>query len=123
MVQSKVCSKRSHVMGEEKGPWDLSLEVVDILRRPHCGWDYEVGFKTVWDGRHFPEDMCPFAWNAFSPWVWALRYGGSSKPLGYENEDEMTFVCPDPRHMIVWRISRIKNDKEQRITEETDGRE
>lgn len=93
----------------DKGPWDLGLEVIDILAQPGCGWNYEVGFKTVWDGRHFPEGMCPFAWNAFSPWIWALRYRGSNEPLGYQSEDEMTFVCPDTRHMIVWRIQRIKD--------------
>jgi len=94
----------------DKGPWDLGLEVIGILMEPGCGWNYKVGFKTAWDGRHFPEGMCPFAWNAFSPWIWALRYGGSNEPLGYQSEDEMTFVCPDTRHMIVWRIQRIKDE-------------
>jgi hypothetical protein len=45
----------------DKGPWDLNLEVIDILGEPGCGWHYEVGFKTVWDGHHFPKGMCPFA--------------------------------------------------------------
>lgn len=101
-------------MGEPAaGPWDLSLEMVDILREPHCGWNYQVGFKTVWDGRHFPKGMCPFAWNAFSPLIWAMRYGGgqtASSRLGPHEDglDEMTLVCPDPRHLNVWRIHRIK---------------
>ena len=96
------------MVDREEGPWDLGLEVVDILREPHCGWNYQVGFKTVWDGRHFPKGMCPFAWNAFSPLIWALRYGGSDEPPGSENADEMTLVCPDPRHLNVWRIHRIR---------------
>jgi len=86
-----------------KGPWDLGLEVIGRLREPGCGWNYQVGFKTVWDGRRYPKDMCPFAWNAFSPWVWGLRYGSG-------DEDEVTFICPDPRHMVVFRVYRIKDD-------------
>ena len=87
--------------------WDLELEVVDILGDPGCGWNYSVGFKTEWDGRHFPEGMCPFAWNAFSPLIWAHRYAGTSQSLGTERGDEVTMVCPDPRHKILWRVRRI----------------
>jgi uncharacterized repeat protein (TIGR04076 family) len=94
-------------MGRGDGsPWDLTLEVIDILGEPGCGWHYQVGFETVWDGRHFPEGMCPFAWNAFSPWVWALRYADVDVPGPWADERGMVVVCPDPRHSIVWRISR-----------------
>jgi len=93
--------------GSQRGPWDLRLEVVDILREPGCGWNYRVGFSTLWDGRHFPKGMCPFAWNAFAPWIWTLRYGGNSRALGLSDESEMTTVCPDPRHMVLWRIRRV----------------
>ena len=97
----------------DRGPWDLGLEVIDVLRQPGCGWHYKVGFKTRWDGRHFPKGMCPFAWNAFSPLIWALRYAESHRSLGDEVGDEMKLVCPDPRHMIVWRVYRIKDEDEQ----------
>jgi uncharacterized repeat protein (TIGR04076 family) len=93
----------------DTGPWDLELTVVDVMREPGCGWHYSVGFRTRWDGRHFPEGMCPFAWNAFSPLIWALRYSGCSESVGYQDKDGMTLVCPDPRHMIVWRIRRIED--------------
>ena len=97
----------------ERGPWDLSLEVIDILGEPGCGWHYRVGFKTMWDGRHFPKGMCPFAWNAFSPLIWTMRYAESNRSLGNESREEMTLVCPDPRHMIVWRISRLGDTETQ----------
>lgn len=103
-----------------KGPWDLNLEVTDILGEPGCGWHYRVGFKTVWDGRHFPKGMCPFAWNAFSPLIWAMRYAESNRSLGHESREEMTLVCPDPRHMIVWRVSRIiGNNSDEKTQPET----
>jgi uncharacterized repeat protein (TIGR04076 family) len=92
---------------QSEGPWDLSLEVIDILGEPGCGWNYPIGFKTRWDGRHFPKGMCPFAWNAFSPLIWALRYAASNRSFGKVSEDEMTLVCPDPRHQIVWRVRQI----------------
>jgi uncharacterized repeat protein (TIGR04076 family) len=91
-----------------RGPWDLELEVVDILAQPGCGWNYSPGFKTWWDGRHFPEGMCPFAWNAFSPLIWALRYAGGNCSLGDEAGDEVTLVCPDSRHQILWQVRRIE---------------
>lgn len=105
------------------GPWDLDLEVVGMQREPGCGWNYESGFKVRWDGRHYPKGMCPFAWNAFAPWIWTLRYGGSNAPLGYQDEDEMTFVCPDSRHMILWRISRVKEDEHAIKAPETQEKE
>jgi uncharacterized repeat protein (TIGR04076 family) len=90
----------------DPGPWDLELEVIDILGQPGCGWNYVPGFKTLWDGRHFPEGMCPFAWNAFSPVIWAMRYAESHRPPGGQSVDEGVLVCPDPRHQILWRVRR-----------------
>jgi uncharacterized repeat protein (TIGR04076 family) len=92
--------------------WDLQLEVIDILGEPGCGWGYEVGFKTLWDGRRYPMGMCPFAWNAFSPWVWALRYSSDIWRGGRSSGEaaEMQVVCPDPRHLVVWRIQRVGDD-------------
>jgi uncharacterized repeat protein (TIGR04076 family) len=102
----------------DDGPCDLDLEVIDILGQPGCGWNYQVGFKTRWDGRHFPRGMCPFAWNAFSLLIWALRYAASNHSFGKESRDEMTFVCPDPRHQIVWRVGRIGNPPTAALPEE-----
>ena len=90
----------------DRGPWDLELTVVDILREPDCGWKYQVGFTTRWDGRHFPKGMCPFAWNAFAPMVWELRYGRPEDP------DETQLVCPDPRHMNVFQLRRVREPAE-----------
>lgn len=89
------------------GPWDLELEVIDVLGEPGCGWNYSPGFKTFWDGRHFPEGMCPFAWNAFAPVIWAQRYAESNRSLGHESGDEMVLVCPDTRHQILWKVRRV----------------
>jgi uncharacterized repeat protein (TIGR04076 family) len=90
----------------DPAPWDLELAVIDVLGQPGCGWNYSPGFKTLWDGRHFPEGMCPFAWNAFSPVIWTLRYAEGNRPLGNQNDDEVVLVCPDPRHQILWRVRR-----------------
>jgi uncharacterized repeat protein (TIGR04076 family) len=99
----------------DAGPWDLGLEVTGVLREPGCGWNYSPGFNTHWDGRHYPEGMCPFAWNAFSPLVWALRYGSRDAALPAQDQDELTVVCPDPRHMILWRIFRMKKEPEEAV--------
>ena len=88
------------------GPWDLELEVIDVLGEPGCGCNYAPGFRTLWDGRHFPDGMCPFAWNAFAPIIWAQRYAESNHSLGQELGDELVLVCPDSRHQILWKIRR-----------------
>jgi uncharacterized repeat protein (TIGR04076 family) len=90
----------------ERGPWDLELEVIDVLGRPGCGWNYGPGFRTRWDGRHFPEGMCPFAWNAFAPVIWALRYAENNHALGHASNNEVSLVCPDSRHQILWQVRR-----------------
>lgn len=92
--------------GRYGGPWDLELVVIDVLGEPGCGWNYAPGFKTHWDGRHFPDGMCPFAWNAFAPVIWAQRYAESNHSLGQELGDELVLVCPDSRHQILWKIRR-----------------
>ena len=92
--------------GTTDGPWNLQLEVIDVLGEPGCGWNYAPGFTTLWDGRHFPDGMCPFAWNAFAPIIWAQRYAVSNRSLGKELGDELLLVCPDSRHQILWKLSR-----------------
>ncbi len=95
--------------GTSIGPWDLELEVIDVLGEPGCGWNYAPGFRTLWDGRHFPEGMCPFAWNAFAPLIWAQRYAKSNRSLGRASGDELVVVCPDSRHQILWKIRRLED--------------
>ena len=84
--------------------YKVKIEVIDILNNGKCTIGQEIG-----DVYRYPEDrgkMCPSSFYVLYPWIMVMLYGGN---LNEEDDDSdvMTTGCPDYRHQVVYKISRV----------------
>lgn len=85
--------------------YKVKIEVIDILNDGKCSMGQETG-----DAYSYPEDrgkMCPSAFYVLYPWIMVMLYGGGFSEAG-DDDDFITTGCPDYKHQVVYKISRIK---------------
>ena len=81
------------------------IEVKVISRKGACSAGHEVGDSWV-IGSKTKEGMCVGAYNAVSPYIQVLRFGGE---LPWANEKGAAEVaCPDADNPVVLKLTRLK---------------
>jgi len=84
--------------------YKVKIEVIDILNDGKCSMGQEIGIVY-----NYPEDrgkMCPSSFYVLYPWIMVMLYGGNVAEEG-ESSDFMTTGCPDYKHQVVYKISRV----------------
>ena len=84
--------------------YKVKIEVIDILNDGKCSMGQEIG--AVYS---YPEDrgkMCPSSFYVLYPWIMVMLYGGNINGDG-NGSDFMTTGCPDYRHQVVYKITRV----------------
>ncbi len=81
---------------------DVAVRVVS--QQGYCGAGHKLGDEWKINGRT-PEGICLSAFNALSPAVRVLMFGGSF-PWS-PDPDTATAACPDAANPVVFEIRRI----------------
>jgi len=88
--------------------YKVKIEVIDVLNDGKCSMGQEIG--TVYS---YPEDrgkMCPSSFYVLYPWIMVMLYGGNITGED-DGSDFMTTGCPDYKHQVVYKITRIAVDE------------
>lgn len=81
----------------------VRVEVIRIMGAGKCSSDlHKVGQSWVLADAAVPPGMCGYAYNAISPFITALRFGGR---FPWKAEPVATVCCPDADNPVVFRLS------------------
>jgi len=83
--------------------YDVKVKV--ISQKGNCGAGHKVGEEWTISGKT-PEGICLSAFNALSPDLRVLMFGGSF-PWS-DDPDTATAACPDAENPVVFKLRRIK---------------
>lgn len=82
----------------------LTLRITS--QKGHCAMGHQVG-QEYDVSAHTPAGMCPFAFNAAFPFIFAMMVGGV---MPWEPDKDVAHsVCPDPVNPVEMEIRRSLN--------------
>ena len=81
--------------------YDVRITLVSQIAK--CPNGHRVGDAWLVE-RKTPAGMCLSAFNSLSPFLMALRFGGS---FPWEEEGEATVCCPDSKVVNTFRLERV----------------
>lgn len=86
--------------------WPVRVTVVEA--HPECGAKHKVG--DIWEQAGVRKErikgfICPTAFIALSPIIYALRYGAE---FPWAQKDSYTAICPDPETPVKFKIERLR---------------
>lgn len=81
----------------------VRIQVVKIMGTGKCSADlHDVGQSWVVSDSVVPQGMCGYAYNAISPFVTALRFGGRPP---WKQDPVLTVCCPDADNPVVFKLT------------------
>ena len=83
--------------------YDVKVKV--ISQKGTCGAGHKVGDEWVISGKT-PEGICLSAFDALSPGLRVLMFGGSY-PWS-DDPDTATVACPDAANPVVFELKRVR---------------
>lgn len=95
------------------------VRVTVVKAHPGCGAKHKVGdiFEMIGVRKeHVKGFMCPTAFIALAPFIYAMRYGG--KFPWARDRDSWVGCCPDIDTPVLFEIRRLRDQK--RIVEESE---
>jgi len=94
-----------------KGPNPKKMVIEVVEAKGKCAFGYKVGDKWETQGLKCIPDFCGAAFHTAFPALFALNFG--SEFFFMENPDSIdTVTCPDGGN-IVFKVTRIKEDKDK----------